>query len=170
MHWNKNPLRLTPENAGSYLRVFTAFHNRGQQIQLAVISLQCRRFDFEVTHVYIPYIISLIKSTVLHIKSKFSPVTMWRHTGSDGSVTDKHMKTIEMAPPSCLVILVSSWIIWMQNHSKNGNVKKRNRFYEQNHNSARASCFFVHFFAVPPELRSEISRFWVDLRTEAARR
>ena len=31
---------------------------------------------------------------------KFSPVTMWRHTGSDESVTDKHMKTIEMAPPS----------------------------------------------------------------------
>ena len=90
--------RLTPENVGSYLRVFTAFHNRGQQIQL--------------------YIISLIKSTVLHIKSKFSPVTMWRHTGSDGSVTDKHMKTIEMAPRSCLVILVSSWIIGMQNHSK----------------------------------------------------
>ena len=43
---------------------------------------------------------------------------MWRHTGRDGSVTDKHMKTIYMAPSSCLVILVSSWISWMQNHSK----------------------------------------------------
>ena len=31
----------------------------------------------------------------------------------------------------------------------NGNVKKRNRFDEQNNDSALASRFFVHFFAVP---------------------
>ena len=35
----------------------------------------------------------------------------------------------------------------------NGNVKKRNRFYEQNNDSALASRFFVHFFAVPAQLR-----------------
>ena len=29
-----------------------------------------------------------------------SPDIMWRYTGGDESVTDKHMKTIEMAPPS----------------------------------------------------------------------
>ena len=37
----------------------------------------------------------------LHMRPDWhSPVSMWRHTGSDESVTDKHMKTIEMAPPS----------------------------------------------------------------------
>ena len=34
----------------------------------------------------------------------------------------------------------------------NGNVKKRSRFHEQNNNSALASRFFVHFFAVPAQL------------------
>ena len=37
----------------------------------------------------------------LHMRPDWhSPVSMWRNTGSDESVTDKHMKTIEMAPPS----------------------------------------------------------------------
>ena len=35
----------------------------------------------------------------------------------------------------------------------NGNFKKINRFNEQNNNSARASCFFVNFFAV-------LARLW----------
>ena len=44
---------------------------------------------------------------------------------------------------------------------------KSNRFYEQNKNSARASRFFVHFFAVPAQIRRDITKFcqWVDLRT-----
>ena len=45
---------------------------------------------------------------------------------------------------------------------------KRNRFYEQNNNSARASRFFVNFFAVSEQLRSEMTKFWVDLRTGKA--
>ena len=37
----------------------------------------------------------------LHLRPDWhSPVSMWRNTGSDEPVTDKHMKTIEMAPPS----------------------------------------------------------------------
>ena len=36
---------------------------------------------------------------------------------------------------------------------------KHNRFYEQNNNSARASRFFVNFFAVSEQLRSEMTRF-----------
>ena len=47
---------------------------------------------------------------------------------------------------------------------------KHNRFYEQNNNSARESRFFVHFFAVPAQLRREMNKFWVDLRTGTARR
>ena len=35
----------------------------------------------------------------------------------------------------------------------NGNIIKSNRFNEQNNNSARASCFFVNFFAV-------LARLW----------
>ena len=34
----------------------------------------------------------------------------------------------------------------------NGNVKKSNRFNEQNNNSARESRFFVNLFAVPAQL------------------
>ena len=37
--------------------------------------------------------------------------------------------------------------------------KKKNRFNEQNNNSARASRFFVHFFAVPAQLRREMTKF-----------
>ena len=37
----------------------------------------------------------------------------------------------------------------LRNYDGDGNVKKSNRFNEQNNNSARASRFFVHFFAVP---------------------
>ena len=37
----------------------------------------------------------------------------------------------------------------------NENVKKSNRFIEQNNNYARASRFFVHFFAVTARLRRE---------------
>ena len=36
---------------------------------------------------------------------------------------------------------------------------KSNGFNEQNNNSARASRFFVHFFAVPTQLRREMMKF-----------
>ena len=39
-----------------------------------------------------------------------------------------------------------------------GEHQKSNRFNEQNNNSTRASRFFVHFFAVPPQLR-EMTKF-----------
>ena len=41
-----------------------------------------------------------------------------------------------------------------------------NRFYKQNNNSARASHFFVHFFAVPAQLQRKMTKFWIDFRTE----
>ena len=41
---------------------------------------------------------------------------------------------------------------------RNGNVKIRNRFNEQNSNSARASRFFGNFFAVPAQLRREMAK------------
>ena len=37
--------------------------------------------------------------------------------------------------------------------------QKSNGFNEQNNNSARASRFFVHFFAVPAQLRREMTKF-----------
>ena len=43
------------------------------------------------------------------------------------------------------------------------NVKKSNRFNEQNNNSARASPFFVHFVAVPAQLRPEMTNFLAEL-------
>ena len=36
---------------------------------------------------------------------------------------------------------------------------KNNRFNEQNNNSARASRFFVHFFAFTAQLRREMTKF-----------
>ena len=38
-----------------------------------------------------------------------------------------------------------------------GERQKNNRFNEQNNNSARASRFFVHFFAVPAQQRREMT-------------
>ena len=48
----------------------------------------------------------------------------------------------------------------VRNHDDdgNGNVKKY-RFSEQNINSARASPFFVHFFASSAQLRREMTKF-----------
>ena len=37
---------------------------------------------------------------------------------------------------------------------RQGERQKSNRFNEQNNNSARASRFFVHFFAVPAQILS----------------
>ena len=37
--------------------------------------------------------------------------------------------------------------------------QKTNRFNEQNNNSARASRFFVQFFAVAAQLRREMTKF-----------
>ena len=47
----------------------------------------------------------------------------------------------------------------LRNYDGDGkeNVKKNNRFNEQNNNSARASRFFVHFFAVPAQQRREMT-------------
>ena len=41
--------------------------------------------------------------------------------------------------------------------------QKSNRLKRQNNNSARASRFFVHFFAVTARLRRLISRFMKDI-------
>ena len=41
--------------------------------------------------------------------------------------------------------------------AKNGERQKNDRFNEQNNNSARASRFFVHFFAVPAQQRCEMT-------------
>ena len=46
---------------------------------------------------------------------------------------------------------------------RQGERKKSNRFNEQNNNSARASRFFVHFFAVPAQLRPEMTNFLAEL-------
>ena len=35
--------------------------------------------------------------------------------------------------------------------------RKSNRFNEQNNNSARASRFFVHFFAIPPVVSARVN-------------
>ena len=43
---------------------------------------------------------------------------------------------------------------------------KNNRFSKQNNNSARASRFFVHFFAVSAQLRREMTKFQVFLEEE----
>ena len=37
--------------------------------------------------------------------------------------------------------------------------RKGNRSNEQNNNSAHVSRFFVHFFAVPAQLRREMTKF-----------
>ena len=42
----------------------------------------------------------------------------------------------------------------------NENVKNNNRFSWQNNNFARASYFFLHFFAVFARLRLEIAQFY----------
>ena len=53
---------------------------------------------------------------------------------------------------------------------RQGERQKSLRFNEQNDNSARASRFFVHFFDVPSQLRREMTKFSVYLRTGTARR
>ena len=47
----------------------------------------------------------------------------------------------------------------------NENVKKTIRFIEQNNKFARASRFFLHFFAVTAPLRRENAQFHVLWRT-----
>ena len=44
------------------------------------------------------------------------------------------------------------WTLRNYDGDSNGNLKKNNRFNQQNNNSARASCFFVNFFAVRARL------------------
>ena len=42
--------------------------------------------------------------------------------------------------------------------------QKNNRFNEENNNFALASCFLVHFFATPAQLRHEMAKFkWRSL-------
>ena len=43
---------------------------------------------------------------------------------------------------------------------------KSNKFSKQNNNSARASRFFVHFFAVSAQLRREMTKFQVFFEEE----
>ena len=47
----------------------------------------------------------------------------------------------------------------------NENGKKAVEFYHQNNNFARASRFFVHFFAVVARLRRETCQFHVSWKT-----
>ena len=42
---------------------------------------------------------------------------------------------------------------------RQGERQKNNRFNKRNNNSARASRFLVHFFAVPAQLRREMTKF-----------
>ena len=42
---------------------------------------------------------------------------------------------------------------------RQGERRKSYSFNEQNNASARTSSFFVHFFAVPAQLRSEMTTF-----------
>ena len=42
---------------------------------------------------------------------------------------------------------------------RQGERRKGNRSNEQNNNSAHVSRFFVHFFAVPAQLRREMTKF-----------
>ena len=45
---------------------------------------------------------TMVSLTNLHKRPEWlSLFTLWRHTAIDESVTDKHMKTKEMAYPSC---------------------------------------------------------------------
>ena len=47
----------------------------------------------------------------------------------------------------------------LRNYDGDGERQKNNWFNEQNNNSAHASRFFVHFFAVPAQLRHEMTKF-----------
>ena len=49
----------------------------------------------------------------------------------------------------------------LQNHDDDGkgNFKKAIGLMSKNNNSARASRHFVHFFAVPAQLRREMTKF-----------
>ena len=51
-------------------------------------------------------------------------------------------------------------VVRKRNGDGNGNVKNAvpGRFHEQNNNSAHASRFFVHFVAVPAQLRHEMTK------------
>ena len=67
---------------------------------------------------------------------------------------------------SCIKSIVcwadAAKLIWtLRNYDGDGkeNVKKAIGFNEQNNNSACASHFFVHFFAVPAQLRREMTKF-----------
>ena len=59
------------------------------------------------------------------------------------------------------VVLLIMIIGTLRNYDGDGNenVKKNNRFNEQNNNFARASRFFVHFFVIPAQVRREMANF-----------
>ena len=42
---------------------------------------------------------------------------------------------------------------------RQGESPKSNRFNDQNRKSARASRFFAHFFAIPAQLRRDMTKF-----------
>ena len=54
---------------------------------------------------------------------------------------------------------LDTWDLTKLRRRRQGERQKNNRFNEQNNNSARASRFFVHFFAVPAQLRREMTKF-----------
>ena len=86
-------------------------HNYGHNITRRFAQADKSNNKAHAFMVYLPRFlffspISLVRMTTvslanLHMRPDWhSPVSMWRNTGSDKSVTDKHMKTIEMATPS----------------------------------------------------------------------
>ena len=60
-----------------------------------------------------------------------------------------------------LAAVLGQTIGTLRNYDGDGkeNVKKSNRFNQQKNNNSRASRFFVHFFAVPAQLRREMTKF-----------
>ena len=60
-------------------------------------------------------------------------------------------------PSACKSFWVITLDFTIPRHDGNENVKKNNRFSRQQNNFARASHFFVHFFAFFARLRREIA-------------
>ena len=98
----------------------------------------------------------------LSYQSRFSPCTI---------ITDGELRSVLRV----FVFQVSFLVVVIRDLTKlrrrrQGDRQKSHRFNEQNNTFAHASRFFVHFFDVPSQLRREMTRFSVYLRTGTARR
>ena len=97
----------------------------------------------------------------LSYQSRFSPSTI---------ITDGELRSVLCV----FVFQVSFLVVVIRDLTKlrrrrQGDRQKSHRFNEQNNTFANASRFFVHFFDVPSQLRREMTRFSVYLRTGTAR-